>query len=100
MIAGLSCSGDVELGAEVEPTWSKTWFCFSRSRKFAADTAKIVIPGKLFCGGVCKTVRGDRHREKEGVPAEQLNDAEDGGVGSDAEGHYEDGDKGEAWTFS
>ena len=29
-----------------------------------------------------------------------MNDAEDGGVGSDAEGHDEDGDEGEAWAFS
>ena len=38
--------------------------------------------------------------EGKGLEQDGVNDAEDGGVGSDAEGHDEDGDEGEAWAFS
>jgi hypothetical protein len=38
--------------------------------------------------------------EGEGLQQYRVNDAEDGGVSSDAEGHDEDGDEGEAWAFA
>jgi hypothetical protein len=41
-----------------------------------------------------------RVSEGEGFEKDGVNDAEDRGVGSDAEGHDEDGYEGEAWAFA
>ena len=32
---------------------SNDWLCASQSRKFAGDSAKVLLPANRFCGGVC-----------------------------------------------
>jgi hypothetical protein len=93
---GLSGAGDVELCAGVEGHLVEDVTLFLPVEEVCSRDGEGSFREAFLRRGVPDLYELIGVAEGEGLQQDGVNDAEDGGVGSDAEGHDEDGEEGEA----